>query len=79
MINAVRGNITNFRVIRRLSTSHQIARRCGNLGYSLVNKSLANAGSAHRHRPINPANLLARGRKTAQTNVGHRPPATNSP
>jgi len=77
---AVRGNITNLRnQLRRLSTGHQIARRHSDLGYGFVNKSLLNAGSAHRGRPIRPANLLDRIRKTRATNVRHTPPATKSP
>ena len=79
MIAAVRGNITNLRQFRRLSTGNQIARRHGNLGYSLVNKSRLNAGSAHRDRPIMPADLLDRVRKTRSTNLRHTPPATKSP
>ena len=80
MIAAVGGNITKPACqLRRLSTSNQIARRHGNLGYSFVKKSLLNAGSAHRGRPIKPANLLDRVRKTRSTNVRHTPPTTKSP
>jgi hypothetical protein len=80
MIAAVRGNITKLACqFRRLSTGNQIARRHGNLRYSLVNKSRLNAGSAHRDRPIEPANLLDRVHKTRSTNRGHTPPATKSP
>ena len=42
--------------VRWLSTSHQIARRGGNSGYRLVNKSRVNAGADQRHHPIKPAN-----------------------
>jgi hypothetical protein len=65
--------------LRRLSTGHQIARRHGRLGYSFVNKSLLNPGPAHRDRPIKPANLLDRARKTRSTNFRNAPPATKSP
>jgi len=65
--------------LRRLSTGNQIARRHGNLGYSLVNKSRLNAGSAHRDRPIKPADLLDRVRKTRPTDLGHTLTATKSP
>ena len=51
MIAAVRGNITNLRQFRRLSTGNQIARRHRNLGYSFVKKSPLSAGSPQRGRP----------------------------
>jgi hypothetical protein len=77
---AVRANITNLRnQLRQLSTGHQIARRQDNSGYSFVNKSLLNARSAHRGRPIRHVNLLDRVRTTRSTNLGNRPPATKSP
>jgi hypothetical protein len=80
MIAAVCNNVTKpVCQLRRLSTGHQIARRHGNLGYSFVNKSLLNAGSAHRARPIKPANLLDRVRKSRSTNLRHIPTATKSP
>jgi len=65
--------------LRRLSTGNQIARRRGNFGYRLVNKSPLNAGSAHRGRPIKPANLLDRVRKTRSTNLRHTPAADEIP
>jgi hypothetical protein len=55
-----------------------IARRYAGLGYRFVNKSLLNAASAHRGRPINLANLLDLVHKTRSTNVRHAPPATKS-
>lgn len=80
MIMALRANITNLRIkLRQFSTGNQIARRRGNFGYRLTNKSLLNAGSAHRGRPIKPASLLDRVRKTRSTNVRHTPPETKSP
>jgi hypothetical protein len=80
MIAVVRGNITNLRVNFAGSlTSHQIARRRGNLGYRLVNKSQGDAGSANVIAPINPTNLLNRVRKTPSTHLGNRPPATKPP
>ena len=79
MIAAVRGNITNLRQFRRLSTGNQIARRHRNLGYSFVKKSPLSAGSPQRGRPIKPANLLDRVHKTTSTNLRHTPPATKSP
>jgi hypothetical protein len=80
MIAAVRGNITKpTRQLRRLSTGHHIARRHDNLHYNLVNKSPLNLGSAHRGRPIKPANLRGRVRKSRSTNLRHTPPATKSP
>jgi hypothetical protein len=65
--------------VRWLSTNHQIARRGGNSGYRLVNKSRVNAGADQRHHPIKPANLLNRGRKTSSAHVANRPTATKSP
>ena len=58
MIAVVRGYITNLRVDfagSRPATKSLAAR--DNFVHRLVNKSLVNAGSAHRDRPINPVNL----------------------
>ena len=79
MIAAVRGNLTNLRINCAGSTGHQITRRQGHLGYGFLNKSLLNAGSAHRGRSIKPANLHGRVRKTRSTNLRYTPPATKSP
>jgi hypothetical protein len=79
MIAAVRQHHKTAYQLRRLSTGNQIARRRGNLGYSVVNKSPLNAGSARRGHPIKPTNLLDRARKTRSTNVRHTPKATKSP
>jgi hypothetical protein len=80
MIAAVCSNVTKPACqFCRLSTGSQIARRRGNLGYDCVNKSLFNAGSAHRGRPIKLANLLDRARKSRSTNLRHIPTATKSP
>ncbi len=79
MIAAVRQHHKPAHHFRRPSTGNQIARRHGNFGYSFVNKSPLNAASAHRGRPIKPANLRGRVRKSHSTNLRHMPPATKSP
>jgi hypothetical protein len=80
MIAALGSNITKPACqLRRLSTGNQIARRHGNLRYSLVNKSPLNPGPAHRDRPIKLANLLDRVRQMRSKNLRHTPPATKSP
>jgi len=79
MIAAVRQHHKTADQLHRPSTGNQIARRHGNLGYRLVNKSPLNAGSARRGHPIKPANLLDRARKTRSTNLARTPPATKSP
>ena len=80
MIAAVGGNITNLRINcagSRLATKSLAV--TGDLGCSFVNKSPLNAGSAHRGRPIKPANLRGRVRKSRSTNLRYMPPATKSP
>jgi hypothetical protein len=79
MINAVRGNITNFRVIFAGSRPATKLLAAAATWATALSTNLSPMPALPRDRPINPANLLARGRKTVQTNVGHRPPATNSP
>jgi hypothetical protein len=80
MIAALCSNVTKPACqFRRLSTASQIARRRSNLGYRLVTKSPLNTRSAHRGRPIKPANLLDRVRKMPSMRLRHAPPATKSP
>jgi hypothetical protein len=79
MIAAERQHHKTADQLRRLSTGNQIARRCGNLGYRLVNKSPLNAGPARRGHPIKHANLLDRVCKNRSTNLRHTPQATKSP
>jgi hypothetical protein len=80
MIAAVRGNLTNLRINcagSRPATKSLAVR--ATWGYGFLNKSLLNAGSAHRGRSIKPANLHDRVRKTHSTNLRYTPPATKSP
>jgi hypothetical protein len=80
MIAVVRGNITNLRVNfagSRPATKLLVAKAICATG--LVNKSRGNVGSTQRDRPIKPANLLKRGRKTPSTHLGNGPPAPQSP
>ena len=80
MIAAMRGNITKPTCqFRRLSTGNQIARRDGNLGYSFVNKSLLNAGSAFVVVRSSPPTCSIASAKRVQRTSDNTPPATKSP
>jgi hypothetical protein len=76
----VRGNITslpvNFAGSRPATKSLAVTATWATASSTNL---CSNAGSAHRGRPIKPANLLDCVRNTRSTNVPHTPPAAKSP